>query len=88
MEQTTLILPQMLSERQAANILAVSIAALRKWRREGRGPQFTRLERCVRYDIRAIERFLAENCSGNEKPTDSHSAAGTEVCDGDATLRS
>ena len=38
MEQMTLNLPQMLNERQAARLLACSVAALRRWRREGRGP--------------------------------------------------
>jgi predicted site-specific integrase-resolvase len=66
MEQTIAALPQMLDEEQVARVLAVSIAALRRWRREGRGPQFTRLERCVRYDVRAIEQFVAEHSSGNE----------------------
>lgn len=79
MEQIALSVPQLLSEKQAARILAVSIAALRRWRREGRGPQFTRLERCVRYDMRAIERFLAEHSSGNRKTADSRPAARTEV---------
>ena len=63
MEQTNKIIPQMLDETEVARALAVSVAALRRWRREGRGPQFTRLERCVRYDLRAVERFLAENRS-------------------------
>jgi len=79
MEQTTLVLPQMLGERQAASMLAVSVAALRRWRREGRGPQFTRIERCVRYDVRAIERFVAENSSGTKESADSRSAAGSEA---------
>ena len=70
MEQTILTTPQMINEKQAARILAVSIAALRRWRREGRGPEFTHLERCVRYDVRSIERFLAENSSGNKKATE------------------
>jgi helix-turn-helix protein len=71
MELTTPILTQMLNETQTARLLAVSVAALRRWRREGRGPQFTHLERCVRYDLRAIEVFLAENSSGNKKVADS-----------------
>ena len=75
MEQTTLILPQMLGEKQAARMLAVSVAALRRWRREGRGPQFTRLERCIRYDLRAIERFLAKHSSCDKEAGDSRSAA-------------
>ena len=78
MEQAIIDLPQMLGEAQVARVLAVSIAALRRWRREGRGPQFTRVERCVRYDMRAIERFLLENASVNKKVADSQSAAGVE----------
>jgi hypothetical protein len=78
MEQTALILPQMLSEKQAARILAVSVAALRRWRIEGRGPEFIRLERCVRYSVKSIESWLAENASGNKK-ADSRSAAEGEV---------
>lgn len=87
MEQSTLSLPQMVSEKQAARMLAVSVAALRRWRRERRGPQFIHLERCVRYDIRAIERFLNENNSENKRAGDSRSAARVEVRDGHATLR-
>lgn len=40
---------RMMNEKQAARMLGVSIAALRRWRREGRGPRFARLEKCVRY---------------------------------------
>jgi predicted site-specific integrase-resolvase len=77
MDQGMLVLPRMLSEKQAAQMLAVSVAALRRWRREGRGPQFTRLQRCIRYDVRAIEKFLAEHTSGDERATDSQFAAAT-----------
>jgi helix-turn-helix protein len=74
MEKITLSFPQMLNEKQAAHILAVSIAALRRWRREGRGPRFTHVERCVRYDLRAIERFLAENSSDHESKSTAQQA--------------
>jgi len=57
------VIPQLLTEQQTARILSVSVAALRRWRREGRGPQFTRCEGCIRYDMRALERFLAANSS-------------------------
>lgn len=79
--------PQLITEIQAAKILAVSVAALRRWRREGRGPRFTRCERCVRYDLRAIERFLTENSSANKKAADSRSAADREVRDEYATTQ-
>jgi hypothetical protein len=83
----SLPLPQLLSEKQASRVLAVSVAALRRWRREGRGPRFAKLERCIRYDVRALERFLAEHSSGNEKAADSRSTAAAEVRDGQAALR-
>jgi predicted site-specific integrase-resolvase len=79
MEQTSPILTQMLNETQTARLLAVSVAALRRWRREGRGPQFLRLGKCIRYDVRAIEYFLAENSSGNKKTADSVSATDREA---------
>jgi predicted site-specific integrase-resolvase len=63
MEQNALKLPQMLKEKQTAEMLEVSKAALRRWRREGRGPQFTRIGRCIRYNLHAIEKFLAEHSS-------------------------
>lgn len=74
MDQGTLTLPQMLNERQAAHTLAVSIAALRRWRREGRGPVFTRVEKCIRYSTRSIESFVTQNSSDNNSG-DSESAA-------------
>ena len=63
MDNTLLNTPQMLNEKQAARVLCVSVAALRRWRRERRGPAFSHLERCVRYDVREIEHFLAKNSS-------------------------
>lgn len=75
MELTTTALPQMLDEVQVARVLAVSIAALRRWCREGRGPEFARLGRCIRYNVKSIECWLAENSSGNKKASDSQSAA-------------
>ena len=39
------------------------LAAVRRMIREHRGPEFVRIERSVRYDIRSLERYLAENSS-------------------------
>jgi hypothetical protein len=74
-------IPQMISEKRVAKMLDVSLAALRRWRREGRGPDFTRCERCIRYDLRAIQRYTSENSSANKKAADSQSAAQREVRD-------
>ncbi len=68
---------QMVKEDQASKILAVSKAALRKWRREGGGPDFIHCGRCVRYDMRAIERLIAKNSSANNKRAHSRSSKTT-----------
>ncbi len=78
-------LAQMINEKQAAAVLSVSVAALRRWRREGRGPEFTRLERCVRYSIRAVENFVAENASTKKLPIRSRQQNGRHVHDYAAT---
>jgi hypothetical protein len=70
--------PIVVTEAEAARLLSVSRAALRRWRREGRGPEFTRLERCVRYDLRSLELFVTQNASGSQKAVDSQPTAGTE----------
>jgi len=71
--------PQLVTERAAAGMMAVSVAALRRWRRERRGPNFVRCERCIRYDVRAIERFLAENSSNKQESTRLESTVSREV---------
>lgn len=81
-------LSQLLDEKQAAKLLSVSIAALRRWRAESRGPEFTRLERCVRYPVRSLERYLAENLyTPQKKAADCESAARREVRSEDATTQ-
>jgi predicted site-specific integrase-resolvase len=59
--------PQMINEKEAARMLAVSVAALRRWRREGRGPAFTHLERCVRYSLSSIRFYLTKNSSSTKE---------------------
>jgi hypothetical protein len=87
MEQTLPTFPQMINEKQAARILSVSVGALRRWRHDGRGPQFARVERCVRYDIRELTRFLENNSSDNKKAADGESAAKQGVRSDHATTR-
>ena len=50
--------PLFVNEREAARLLSVSVAALRRWRREGRGPRVTRIEHCVRYRVSDLEAFM------------------------------
>lgn len=50
--------PLIVREPVAARLLGVSIAALRRWRREGRGPAFVRLEGCVGYRMTDLDAFI------------------------------
>jgi hypothetical protein len=53
--------PLVVRERVAAQLLGVSVAALRRWRQEKRGPAFVRLERCVGYRMADLEAFISAN---------------------------
>lgn len=51
---------ELLTESQVADKFAMSIAALRKWRCEKKGPPYLALGRCIRYDADALDRWLTE----------------------------
>jgi len=42
---------RLMPEREAARLAGFSIAAFIKWRREGRGPQYIRVGRSIRYRV-------------------------------------
>lgn len=47
-----------LTERDAARYLCVSVYALRQWRTAGRGPDFARLGRLIRYRLDALDSYM------------------------------
>jgi len=50
----------LISQREAARLLASSVATLRRWGRSGDGPPWVRLgERLVRYDMADLRRWVA-----------------------------
>lgn len=49
---------QLMTEREAAAHLRVSIKTLQSWRLQGKGPRFLKLGRCVRYKLDDLTRFL------------------------------
>jgi excisionase family DNA binding protein len=67
----------LLTEQQAAKYMAVSVAALRKWRVQGRGPTFHKLGTLVRYRIDDIEAWLASRPQGGEPVSATEQAGGT-----------
>ena len=54
----------LLTEQKVAERLNCTASALRRWRREGRGPRFIKVERLVRYRQEEVENFLAANTHG------------------------
>ena len=61
---------QALTEKQVAQLLNCSVAALRRWRREGRGPVFVKIERCVRYRTGDVDEFLNKNAVAPKQSSD------------------
>ena len=49
----------LLNERQAADLLNVKVATLRRWRWAGKGPAFLKIGGAVRYDPAELDRFVA-----------------------------
>lgn len=44
-----------------AQRLGMSINTIRRWRIEGKGPEFVKMGRTVRYLPESVEKFLAQN---------------------------
>jgi hypothetical protein len=49
---------KLLTEREVADALRVSVYTLQCWRFEGRGPRFCRLGRAIRYRPGDLEDFI------------------------------
>jgi predicted DNA-binding transcriptional regulator AlpA len=49
---------QTLTEVEVAGVLKVTVAAVRKWRRQGIGPRHVRIGRLVRYRASAVKEWL------------------------------
>ena len=51
--------PNLLTERDLAQRLGVSLHASRKWRHERRGPQYIRVEGAIRYRSEDVDDYLS-----------------------------
>jgi excisionase family DNA binding protein len=51
---------ELLTPKETAKVLKVTPAALSRFRREGRGPAFTRVGKLVRYRCEDLDRWLSE----------------------------
>jgi len=53
------------SEKEAAEMLNISVKTLQAWRFKGNGPRYYKLGRCVRYKIEDLEDFLNNNAQNS-----------------------
>lgn len=56
---------RLLDEAGAAAYLALSPRTLQLWRRQGKGPQYSKLGACVRYDLRTLDAFIEAGTRSN-----------------------
>jgi predicted DNA-binding transcriptional regulator AlpA len=59
-------LSNLLPEKEVAPRLAISLASLRRWRVEGRGPRYLKLGASVRYRVSDVEQWLASRPAGGD----------------------
>lgn len=53
--------PDFFVEKKLATKLAVSVGVLRKWRANGTGPIFCRMNGCIRYPRDGVQQFIEDS---------------------------
>lgn len=56
-----ILLPQLVTPKQAAEILGRSVNTLKRWRYEGVGPEWVELEGRVSYDVKVLLAYIEKN---------------------------
>lgn len=51
---------KMLTEREVAEMLGVTQTTLQRWRRDGGGPPWHKLQRLIRYRLSEVEKYIDE----------------------------
>jgi hypothetical protein len=54
-------------EKWVAELLCVSLAALRRWRYSGVGPKFSKFGSAVRYSVADVEAWIASRPTGGAR---------------------
>ena len=60
------VVSRLVTERDASELLGVSMRTLQKWRLQGNGPRFVKLGHAVRYDVKDLEAYIE---SGRRRST-------------------
>ena len=53
-----------LTDVELAEYLAISVATVRRWRQQGRGPRWIRIESSIRYPVADLHSYVAGLPSG------------------------
>ena len=56
---------ELLTPKEAAAFLKVSVVTLAKWRGQKKGPSYTRTGRTIKYSREALEAYLKKNVVAN-----------------------
>jgi excisionase family DNA binding protein len=56
---------ELLTAKEAAAFLKVSVVTLAKWRGQKKGPEYTRTGRTIKYSQQALEAYLKKNVVAN-----------------------
>jgi len=59
---------QLLTEQKASEMLNCTTAALRRWRRERRGPRFIKMGRLIRYNHADLESYVEQSTQSVIQP--------------------
>ena len=68
----------LLTEEEVAKRLHVSLASIRRWRLERRGPQFIKVGWLVRYRPEDLDNWVASLPAGGAKPVSAERASAHE----------
>ena len=52
---------QLVSTKEASEILGRSPATLKRWRYEGDGPKYVEIRRRIRYDVSVLQEYIRTN---------------------------
>jgi predicted DNA-binding transcriptional regulator AlpA len=66
--ETKMVLESLLSEREVARCLAVSLATIRRWRLLGGGPKYLKIGSSVRYQPSELKAYLESRPMGGGVP--------------------
>lgn len=63
---TVAVPPYAVREEQAAKMMGVSAALLRKWRADGGGPRYAKIGGVIMYRVKDVREFVDDSCQKSE----------------------